>query len=218
MGSFEIRKRYVTPCRIYINPTYSDMHGICYCSILVGLIRMNQSTAMKNIDYHAGPPWGSKATWQILNRDLDYLICRHHDGLKGAVTMARNMRALLGSIFSILDELCSATCPWCPDPCCLSADVWMDFKDLLFLHLGGEPTPEKQLRSNSKMVCRYWKPKGCGLARMSRPWICTWYLCPAQKAILGRKSRRVRNKFSRQIQDVKDCRRKMEDEFVRVVS
>jgi hypothetical protein len=60
---------------------------------------------MKNMDCRAEPPWGTKVTWQTVNRDLDYLI-------------------------------------------------------------------------------RYWKPKGCVLPRMSRPWICTWYLCPTQKAIL----------------------------------
>ena len=173
---------------------------------------------MTNIICRAEPPWGLKVTWQIVNRDLDYLIRRYHDALIDAVTMARDMEARLGSIFSLLDDLCSVTCPWCPNPCCLSAEAWIDFKDLLFLHLGGHPVPDKQLRSNLQKVCRYWRPKGCALSRMSRPWICTWYLCPTQKAILGRKSSRIRDKFSRDIQAVKDCRRKMETEFIRVVS
>jgi len=201
-----------------IKGIYSDTAALCYCSIFTDLIRMGASVIMKSIDYRDEPPWGSKVTWQIVNRDLDYLICRHHDALKDAVTMAQDMEARLGSIFSLLDELCSASCPWCPNPCCLSAAVWIDFKDLLFLHLCGHPIPDKQLRSNLKKVCRYWKPKGCVLPRLSRPWICTWYLCPTQKAILVRKSSRDRDKFSRQIQAVKDGRRKVEAEFIRVVS
>ncbi len=179
---------------------------------------MGASVIMKNIYDRAQPPWESRAAWQIVNRDLDYLIHRHRDALKNAVILARNMEAPLESIFILLDDLCSATCPWCPNPCCLSAEVWIDFKDLLFLHLAGHPIPDKQLRSQLKKICRCWRPKGCGLPRISRPWICTWYLCPTQKAILLRKSCDTRDKFSRQVQIVKDCRRKMEAEFIRVVS
>jgi hypothetical protein len=179
---------------------------------------MGASAIMKNIYYRNEPPWGSKATWQIINRDLDYLIHRHHGSLKNAVMLARDTEASLESIFTILDDLCSVTCPWCPNPCCLSAEVWIDFKDLLFLHLAGHPVPDKQLRSQMKKVCRCWRPKGCVVPRILRPWICTWYLCPTQMAILRRKSRRIRDKFSRQIKAVKDCRRKMEAEFIRVVS
>lgn len=173
---------------------------------------------MKNNFYETGPPWGSNVKWQIVNRDLDYLIHRHHDALKRARKLARSLETRMASIFPFLDDLCGLTCPWCPEPCCLTAEVWIDFKDLLFFHLGGHPFPDKQLRSNSNDVCRCWRPKGCDLPRMARPWICTWYLCPTQKAILGRKSRRTRDKLSRLIQDVKICRRQMEDEFIRVVS
>jgi hypothetical protein len=173
---------------------------------------------MKNIFYRAEPPWDSKVTWQIINQDLDYLIHRHHDALKDAVMLERNIETRLASIFSLLDDLCRVTCPWCPNPCCLSAEVWIDFKDLLFLHLGGHPIPDRQLRSNLKKVCRCWRPKGCILPRMSRPWICTWYLCSTQKAVLRRKSRHVLDGFNRQIKAIKDCRREMEDEFIRVVA
>jgi hypothetical protein len=188
------------------------------CSVSIGLIRIGVLAITKNIYYAAEPPWGSKVTWQIINRDLDYLIRRHYNALKNAVLMARDIDARLDSICPLLDELCRVTCPWCPNPCCLSAEVWIDFKDLLFLHLGGHPIPDRQLRSNSKKVCRCLRPKGCVLPRMSRPWICTWYLCPTQKAILRRKSQYAQDKFSRQIQAVKDCRRKMEAEFIRIVS
>jgi hypothetical protein len=179
---------------------------------------MGANVIMKSTYDHVEPPWESKAAWQIVNRNLDYLIHRHHDALKHAVMLARVMEGSLKSIFILLDDLCSVTCPWCPTPCCLSAEVWIDFKDLVFLHLAGHPIPDRQLRSHLKKVCRCWRPKGCVLPRISRPWICTWYLCPTQKANLLRKSCDIRDKFSRQIQMVKDCRRKMEAEFIRVVS
>jgi hypothetical protein len=176
------------------------------------------SAIMKNDFYGAEPPWGSKVKWQIINGDLDYLIHRHHDALKNAMKLAVDIESRLASIFPTLDDLCRATCPWCPDPCCLTAEVWIDFKDLLFLHLGGHPIPDKQLRSKSNKVCHCWRSKGCALPRMTRPWICTWYLCPTQTAVLRQKPRHTRDKFNRMIQAIKTGRTEMEAEFIRVVS
>lgn len=173
---------------------------------------------MKNDVYGTGPPWGSKVKWRIINQDLDYLIHRHYDALKNTMKLAQDIEVRLASIFPLLDNLCRVTCPWCPDPCCLTARVWIDFKDLLFLHLGGHQIPPKQLLPNLKTACRYWSLKGCVLPRMARPWVCTWYLCSTQKANLRQKARHTQDEFSMLIQNVKVCRTEMEDEFIRVVS
>jgi len=163
------------------------------------------------------PPWNSMTAWQEASRSLDFLKQKNLTDLDWAMFLAQKLQAHLGSIFSILNDLCKATCPWCPDPCCLSAKVWIDFKDLLFLHLGGHQIPSEQLLSNLKEVCRYWSLKGCVLPRMSRPWVCTWYLCPTQKANLRQKARHTQDEFSRLIQTVKVCRAEMEAEFIRIV-
>jgi len=164
------------------------------------------------------PPWNSIFSWQEANGSLDFLIQKNLVELDRAMFLAHKVQTRLASIFSILDDLCKATCPWCPDPCCLKAKVWINFKDLLFLHLGGHQIPPEQLLSNLKNVCRYWSLKGCVLPRMSRPWICTWYLCPTQKANLRQKAQYIQDKFSRLIQVVKICRAEMEAEFIRIVS
>jgi len=164
------------------------------------------------------PPWNSIAVWQEANHSLNFLIQSNLSELDRAMSLAHKVQTRLASIFSILDNLCKATCPWCPDPCCLTAKVWVDFKDLLFLHLGGHQVPDKQLRSNLQRVCRYWSLKGCVLPRMTRPWVCTWYLCPTQMANLRQKARHTQDKFSRLIQAVKVCRTEMEAEFIRIVS
>jgi hypothetical protein len=164
------------------------------------------------------PPWNSIASWQEANQSLHFLIKRNLTELDRAITLAYKVEIRLTSIFSILDDLCIVTCPWCPDPCCLTAKVWIDFKDLLFLHLGGHQVPPAQLLSDLKKVCRFWSLKGCVLPRMSRPWVCTWYLCPTQKANLCQKACHTQDEFNRLIQAVKVCRTEMEAEFVRVVS
>jgi hypothetical protein len=169
-------------------------------------------------NYHQDLPlWNSIASWQEANRSLDFLIQKNLSDLDRAMTLAHKVETRLTSIFSILNDLCRVTCPWCPDPCCLSAKVWIDFKDLLFLHLGGHPIPAEQLLPNFEKVCRYWSLKGCVLPRMTRPWVCTWYLCPTQQANLHQKAGHTQDEFSRLIQAVKVCRTEMEAEFIRVV-
>jgi len=188
------------------------------CLVSMALIRMVVRAIMKNIFYGAEPPWGSKVKWQIVNRDLDYLIYRHYDALKDAVMLARDLQVRMVSIFSLLDDLCRVTCPWCPDPCCLAARAWIDFKDLLFLHLAGHPVPPEQLLSDFKESCRYWSPRGCMLPRISRPWVCTWHLCPTQKVNLRRKAPSVQEKMRHAVQRITAGRKVMETEFIRIVS
>jgi len=188
------------------------------CLVSMALIRMVVRAIMKNIFYGAEPPWGSKVKWKIVNRDLDYLIYRHYDVLKDAVMLARDLQVRMVSIFSLLDDLCRVTCPWCPDPCCLAARAWIDFKDLLFLHLAGHPVPPEQLLSNFKESCRYWSPRGCMLPRISRPWVCTWHLCPTQKVNLRRKAPSVQEKMRHAVQRITAGRKVMETEFIRIVS
>lgn len=164
------------------------------------------------------PPWGSITAWQEANDCLDFLIRKNRSTLDRAFALAQKIQAGLVSIFSLLDELCVMTCPWCPDPCCLTARVWIDFRDMLFLHLAGHFIPGEQLFANFKETCRYMGSRGCKLPRISRPWVCTWYLCPTQKANLYRKDCKIQDKFSQTIEAIKVGRKEMEAEFVRIVA
>lgn len=163
-------------------------------------------------------PWGKTDTWKAVNRGLKYLIRHHHSQLNRAVESAWNIQRRLVSVYSFLDDLCKVTCPWCPEPCCLGAKVWIDFKDLLFCHLCGHRVPYAQLLSDVNETCRFWSWKGCTLPRITRPWVCTWYLCPTQKMNLRRESQSVQDKFNHDIEMIKADRKEMETEFVRIVS
>ena len=164
------------------------------------------------------PPWGSGAAWDAANRNLDFLIQRNRMMLDPTIILAQEVQTRMVSIFSLLEDLCRVTCPWCPDHCCLTATVWIDFKDLLFLHLNGHEIPPAQLLADLKETCRYWGPRGCMLPRIARPWVCTWYLCPTQKANLRQKPKSVQDQFSRVVQAIKTGRKEMESEFIRIVS
>ena len=163
------------------------------------------------------PPWGSSEAWQEANQSVRHHLelYRSHFGFFEKLFRDTENRTVL--IFSILDELCENTCPWCPEPCCLSATVWFDFPDLLFLHASGCRIPPAQPRKDLKKSCRYFGSRGCTLPRSSRPWICTWYLCDSQLACLRKKEPETQTVFEQTLQAIKAGRKAREEEFIRVV-
>ena len=164
------------------------------------------------------PPWGSGSDWQEANRCLDLHIDRYREELKPAMAAARMVHSRLASIFPFLDHLCLATCGYCPEPCCLTASPWYDFRDLLFLHLNNLEIPRSQPLHDDTDTCCYLGPRGCELSRITRPWICTWYLCPTQVANLKKRNSRQWDPINQTVSDIKIGREQLEVEFIRVIS
>jgi hypothetical protein len=161
------------------------------------------------------PPWKHFASWCEANHTVAFLIDRHGHHLHETKRVARNLYRKMVSLFPLLEELCRATCTYCPDPCCFSAYAWFDFKDLLFAHLNGLAIPPAQLMTDRKMICRYLGIRGCTLERMSRPWTCTWYLCPAQNGVL-RSNAACKQKafFHETAREIRGGRKEMETVFI----
>jgi hypothetical protein len=126
--------------------------------------------------------WAPPDEWQTVNRAIRFHLDRNPEDFKPVVSLAQKIKHHLESIFPFLHEVCADSCPWCPEPCCLKASVWFDFKDLLFLHFNKQPIPPVQPKATRSIPCRYLGPRGCRLPRLTRPWICSWYLCPTQTA------------------------------------
>ena len=164
------------------------------------------------------PPWRSSSAWQEANRSIDIHIHRYRAKLRPAVAIAREVRCRLSSNFPLLNDLCMATCRYCPEPCCLTASPWYDFRDLLFLHLNCLEIPRSQPIQDDTDTCRYLGPRGCGLSRTTRPWICTWYLCPTQVANLKKRNRRQWEPINQTVSEIKRGRRQLEVEFIRIIS
>ena len=163
------------------------------------------------------PPWGSKNAWQEVHGNIGYHIQRYQAELKPVVTIARRARVRLETVFELLDDICAATCSRCPDPCCLTASPWYDFRDLIFLHLNRFAIPLTQPIETYRAVCSYLSSRGCTLPRPIRPWICTWYLCPVQTASLRNRGPDRYKTFNRTVQEIKGYRRRLEDGFVRII-
>lgn len=167
---------------------------------------------MQKIDI--GIPWRTPATWHEANTSLAHALAHNSHRLPDTFRLARSLRRRLTALFPVMDALCARTCPDCADICCDRAWVWADFKDLLFLHLADIPRPREQLRSRRGERCRYGTPQGCRLTRLQRPFVCTWYVCPAQTQVLDRQPA-VKTELTTALAAIKRDRRQMEAAFIR---
>ena len=172
------------------------------------------------IDYRSesGIPWVSRQQWRAAHQTVAYHLRRYpaHQGL--LKNRAQVLESCLKAVFPILDELCAASCPWCPEPCCLKASVWFDFKDLLFMHLNQLSIPPCQPKANLKNPCCYLGSRGCRLERINRPWICTWYICPTQTAILRKGRSAEHESLQHAFRQIKSERSLLESKYIRIIS
>ncbi len=131
-------------------------------------------------------PWASAAAWREGQLSLTRTIAASRADLDAAVILAGHIIHRYDLAGDLFDELAGVTCGACPRPCCLDAKVWLDFKDLLLIHLSGQEAPPGQLRRDWWGRCRYLTSNGCALPRGVRPWVCTWYICPDQRRAIAR--------------------------------
>ena len=167
--------------------------------------------------YQTSPAYGTQSDWCESNQAIGHVVHLHHTKLKRAIELAIEIRRRMETLFPLLDRLCRRTCRLCPDPCCLVATVWIDFRDLLFLHLNELPIPPAQLIQNLSQDCRYYGYRGCRLPRLLRPWACTLYLCGAQWRNLRRQPQSIQQAFDRNIATIKAQRMDMEAIFIRII-
>ncbi|MCB2148249.1 MAG: hypothetical protein KQI81_17365 [Deltaproteobacteria bacterium] len=168
-------------------------------------------------DHRSSVPWNTRALWREANTSLATTVRQNRPGIAESRRQARQIKRLLESTFPHMDRLCRRTCPDCTDACCQRAWVWADFKDLLFLHLAGIPAPGRQLLDPQGGHCRYEGPAGCRLERIRRPFVCTWYLCPAQTQRL-RKEPAEMQVIQTSLRQIKALRQGMERSFIWAVT
>ena len=159
-------------------------------------------------------PWSTGALW---NEAQDAFRCSLSHGpvrMAAARRSADRLAHQLGLLDDLFEHLAVATCKGCPDPCCDHAKVWLDFQDLLFIHLHHETLPPHQLRRNRHERCRFLGLHGCILPRLSRPWICTWYVCPTQRQALARDVPGGTAQIAAVLPRVKSLRQEMERRFL----
>jgi hypothetical protein len=166
-----------------------------------------------------GMPWGDIRVWREANLALSELVGARRTDLAAAFAIARRMEAFLEFAVQVMEDLCPESCAACCDPCCRKAAAGFDFRDLVFLHLTGRAVPLAQTRPGGAPVCSYLGAAGCRLPRMSRPWVCRWYLCPRQKELLRlNHPESAQRRFELALLRAAKLRKALADEFVRAVS
>jgi len=120
--------------------------------------------------------------------------------------LAQGIREGLLWADDVMDRYCAATCPDCQDPCCSADGIYYDRADLLYLIGLDTDLPMSQIREQAGAPCRYLSGAGCILPRMCRPFICTWFLCEPQMALLEQEPLPFQKQFTAIMQAVRRCR------------
>lgn len=162
-------------------------------------------------------PWSQPASWREVQQSLHFHLDGHRPARESLMPLAVGIGKHLHVLARQMDMICAHTCSHCPEPCCLSASVWYDFRDLLSLHLLGMPIPIGQPISDYRALCRFITNTGCSLPRLIRPWICTWYLCPVQTLWLKKQPDGVGQNLLKYLDEMKTMRVKLENRFVAIV-
>ena len=177
---------------------------------------------MKGADGKFTPPfWPNNGVvphtpqWRVSNCALARLLAIHRRALGRAIAVAMEIRRGIDELTPLMAALCSRTCRFCPEPCCIGNTVWIDFRDLLFLHLLEEPIPPCQATSDPGDACPFLSQHGCRLPPRTRPWMCIQYICPTQRAVLNRRGRPTAAALLGKIEGIEKKRVRMEVEVVR---
>lgn len=161
--------------------------------------------------------WREPSSWREVHTALDYHMRRYPTENAALVSLAEAIAGNLQVVDPVMEQLCAATCPSCPDPCCLHADVRYDFRDLVFFHCRQKALPLHQPRLHTGQPCLFLARHGCGLPRTLRPFLCTWYLCPQQMEIIQNTSSRDMSRVLQILRSIQQQRKDLEDAFIHLV-
>lgn len=163
-------------------------------------------------------PWSTAPLWKAANQTIHDTIRYYQKDLAPLFDLANAIGLRLEAVGDYMSGLCSQTCPTCQEICCRHAYAYFDFKDLLCLHLGPGEWPPAQTLGSSQPVCRYLSDAGCALPRAMRPFICTWYLCPAQSAALEQMAPSVKVFLNNSFKAIKSGRQRLQHGYVQITA
>lgn len=157
-------------------------------------------------------PWQNPAAMTEIKLYFSILERNRPHAFEEIRDRSRRIDGIISELDPLLGKLCRLTCPDCQDNCCERATIWYDFKDLLRLYSGSGSFPSRQISRKEGLygvVCCHLSEMGCILPRVNRPFVCTWYICPAQKSQAGFP------KVQEQMVQVKKLRDEMETLFAK---
>jgi len=151
-------------------------------------------------------PYNAKQ-WRELSRKLKDNFAPHDR--EQMQTLAQGVREALLWCDETMDRYCNNTCHGCQDFCCQADGIYFDLPDLIYILTLDNDLPTSQTRAIRGAPCRYLGEEGCILPRMCRPFICTWYLCEPQMALLEAEPISFQKQFTAVMQLIRRCRQQM---------
>ncbi len=155
------------------------------------------------------PPWGEPAQWAGVHARIEAALGEEKGTADRLRCLGRLISGRIAALSPLMEGLAAATCIRCPAPCCLTAKIWFDAKDLLVFHLSDRALPPAQTIAKMADPCRYTSHRGCRLDRPDRPWVCTWYLCPTQRERLRKEDPAAYDRLQEEMKEIGAARRKM---------
>jgi hypothetical protein len=165
-------------------------------------------------------PWCTSEDWQAVTRFFHAMSLDLNPALVQIQTLAGQIRQAFEALSDPMDALCNVTCMDCEDICCKRATIWYDFKDLIYFNFTFGRLPEAQIKKVTDKTgsphCTHFTETGCCLSRLERPFVCTWYLCPAQKQVISSHELNSGHIIPETVDNLKILRNQMESEFCRI--
>ncbi len=127
-------------------------------------------------------------------------------GEPGFRVIAEHIAGLILRLDPLMTSYCRQTCPTCPDPCCNGRKVFFNLTDVVYLAVLGKEAVPGQTRSQAGRPCRYLSGEGCRLSRLLRPYVCTWFLCEAQMALLQAEPVRFQRGITETLTEIRQAR------------
>ena len=98
--------------------------------------------------------------------------------LARVLELALQIRAMISSIDTFIQQHTSVVCPECLKVCCVNKHAHYGCDDLIYIQaLGLEPHVCEQRADHEP--CQFLVAAGCRLDRTVRPSGCNWYFCDA---------------------------------------
>lgn len=177
---------------------------------------MDPKSVDKNVVVQTMIPWQNREQWMELQLSIERICEGIGEDTQAITGLTENIRTSYSAVDAQLQELCEKTCSLCSDVCCMRATVWYEIRDLLYLQLAGKSFQENQVSRESDGRCCFLLDNGCSLPRDERPFICTWYICAAQKALLQEQGEAGDLLISR-IGEIQESRKNLEEKCIQAV-
>jgi hypothetical protein len=136
------------------------------------------------------------------------------EDLARVLELAQQVRTMISTIDSFMQQHTSAVCPECRKVCCVNKHSHYGCEDLIYIQAVGLEPHVREQRSDHE-PCQFLETAGCRLDRTVRPSGCNWYFCDALYNSMEKAPGKEYIDFDRSLQELADLWMELCAEFRR---